>query len=130
MARIYHRRGDESISHGGTVYAAAPDGGFEGLPADLERHLLAFPDWETDVQREQRRVREEHARKRDPASQYDEVAAMRAEMRAELRSLGAPRDRDEEIAELRARLAALEGDAPATPAKAPPRARKGTTASA
>ncbi len=84
--RIYHRRGAQVVHHGGTQYKAAPDGGFEALPGDVERHLLGFPDWETDVQREQRRVREDLARRRDPASQYEELAAMRAEMRAEARA--------------------------------------------
>lgn len=84
MARIYHRRGAKNVHHGDDVYEAAPDGGFEGLPADLERHLLGFPEWETDAQREQRRVREDLARRRDPASQYDELAALRAEVRTEL----------------------------------------------
>lgn len=125
--RIYHRRGAATISAGGVTYQAAPDGGFEGLPPEVETHLLGFPDWETDVQREQRRVREDLARRRDPASQFDEIAAMRAEMRADLRG-GGPVGQAAEIAELRARLAALEGTpAPAAPVKAT-RARRAAAA--
>jgi hypothetical protein len=113
--RIYHRKGAAAVTAGGVTYQAEADGGFEGLPGPVEQHLLGFPDWETEVQREQRRVREDLARRRDPASQYDELASLRADFAAGLRNTSPPQSRDDELADLRKRLADLEARQARTP---------------
>lgn len=129
--RIYHRKGATTVSAGGVHYEAGPDGGFGGLPGDLEAHLLRFPDWESDVDRQRRIVREDLARRRDPASQFDELAAMRAEVMAGLRNATAQApdlsamspENLSVLAEAIAKAQAAQGGQPEGGEQKPPRRR-------
>ena len=87
--RLYPRSGATVIVHAGDQYDAGADDGFD-LPGHVADFLGAFPDWETETDRNVRENTAEQSRKRDPAAHYDEVAALRTEvegLRADMRAL-------------------------------------------
>lgn len=75
--RLYSRNGTVSVEHDGKSYAAGSDGGFD-FPEDLAQSLHSFhsqkkPLWETDIERQNRLVAEEAARRADPATLLEAV---------------------------------------------------------
>jgi hypothetical protein len=71
--RLYPRReGTGAVNHGGTVYEAQPDGGFD-FPPDLSdllhsAHANKEPLWEDAIERQRRLIAEDAARRADPAT--------------------------------------------------------------
>jgi hypothetical protein len=75
--RLYSRTDAASVSDGGKTYKAAKDGSFD-LPDELAARLHGFatagkPQWETDVERQNRLIAEEIERRKDPATLLDAV---------------------------------------------------------
>ncbi len=118
--RLHSRTGCAALVHNGQRYVPGDDGAFE-LPDHVAREVHSFhvskvPLWETDVERQQRMIREETDRRRDPSAQYEILDRI---MKASERGP----DPADEIAALKARLAELEADrAPDAPRTAPRRA--------
>jgi hypothetical protein len=108
--RLYPRAGQAVLVHDGQQYTADGDGGFD-LPDPVGRHVHRFhvdgvPMWETDVEQQQRFIREDIARRRDPSSQYDLLERIAAQAPA-------PAPADERVEALLKRVAELEAAAQA-----------------
>ena len=70
--RLFSRDGATAVDDAGVHYTPAADGGFD-FPEDLgERmhaaHLAGKPLWEDSIERQQRLIAEEAARRADPAT--------------------------------------------------------------
>lgn len=71
--RLYSRReGTSDVNHGGVIYKAAPDGGFD-FPNEVSDQLKRFAIggqklWEDAIERQHRLIAEEAARRADPAT--------------------------------------------------------------
>jgi len=70
--RLYSRAGATAVDDGGKHYTAGDDGGFD-FPDDVAARQHAFhaggkPMWEDSIERQARLVREESARRQDPAT--------------------------------------------------------------
>jgi hypothetical protein len=70
--RLYSRTDVASVTHGGTRYTPADDGGFD-LPPDVTDLLHSSAvggqkQWETSIERQRRQVAEEMERRKDPAT--------------------------------------------------------------
>jgi hypothetical protein len=62
-----------AVTHAGIRYERAEDGGFD-LPAELHSfHVQGKPVWETAIERQQRLIAEEAARRADPKTLLDAV---------------------------------------------------------
>jgi hypothetical protein len=75
--RLYSRTGAVSITDSGKTYKAGKDGAFD-LPDELAARQHAFatagkPQWETDIERQNRLIAEEIERRKDPATLLDAV---------------------------------------------------------
>jgi hypothetical protein len=75
--RLYSRTDAAAITDGGETYKAGKDGAFD-LPDELAARLHAFatagkPQWETDIERQNRLIAEEIERRKDPATLLDAV---------------------------------------------------------
>jgi len=66
--RLYSRTGQTALSDPEAgQFTAGEDFGFD-LPENLFEQLRTFPQWETEVERQQRLVAEEIERRKDPAT--------------------------------------------------------------
>lgn len=78
--RLYHLTGADSVAHGAVTYKAAEDGGFD-FPPDLEAHMHALAvggqrQWETAIERQQREIAAELARRQSPEALYEAVSKL------------------------------------------------------
>lgn len=78
--RLYHLEGATSVSHGSTTYKAAADGGFD-FPPGLYEHMHGMAvngvrQWETAIERQQREIAAELARRQSPEALYEAVSKL------------------------------------------------------
>ena len=78
--RLYHLTGAGTVAHGDVTYKAAEDGGFD-FPPDLEAHMHALAvggqrQWETAIERQQREIAAELARRQSPEALYEAVSKL------------------------------------------------------
>lgn len=70
--RLYPLDGTQAITDGGESYEAGRDGGFD-LPEEFGTRLNRFPNWENDIERQERLMAEEMDRRRDPKTLLEAV---------------------------------------------------------
>lgn len=92
--RLYSLADAASVSHGGTTYEPADDGGFDFPPA-LEEHMHRLAvngqkQWETSIERQNRQIAAEAARMRDPATLASLVADLLKAQSSPARARPAP----------------------------------------
>jgi hypothetical protein len=75
--RLYPRDGAAAISDAEFgSFEAEDDGGFV-VPEELGVRMAAFPNWETEVEKQNRELHEEMERRKDPATLLETVQQLR-----------------------------------------------------